>query len=75
MTKLEEYNQAHNIKSKLFLECLRSYNDFQIGPTNKGGMFIKYKNKDIMGSSVSIEQLKGMRDAINDFLKNVAGVE
>lgn len=72
MSRLGLYAEITKRRHDIFMACLRTVGKFKIGPTNKGGIFINYDGKDI-SADFSIEELKQMRDIIDDFLKVVVG--
>lgn len=72
MNKLELYSISVAKKTEAFKECLRASGPFIIGPTARGGIFFKFKDKDI-STDMSMQELKDMRDLITDFLVNVVG--
>lgn len=72
-TPLDHYANITAQRQDAFLKASRGSGPFYIGPTNRGGIFFKYKNKDI-SEDFSIQDLKDMRDLIQDFLTNVVGI-
>lgn len=71
---LEEYARAVEKKKEAYAKCIRASGPFQIGPTNRGGMFFKYKEKDV-SQDISVSELKDLRELITDFLMRVSGDE
>jgi len=70
---LQQYETINLQKSELFLKCQRKCGPVSVAPTNSGTIFIKMHDQDLI-SSASIDDLKNIRNAIDDFLKNVVGV-
>ena len=72
MALIDEYVNAVKNKEELFKKCLRTSPSglIAVGPTNKGGNYLKYDGKDI-DSNISIGILKQLRDTIDIYLKEV----
>ena len=77
MSKLDEYARLNSIKTEFYLTCVIKCGRVTLGPTNKGGIWLKYDKdgKEIAVNDIAIKDLKEMRDGINYFLTNICGEE
>ncbi len=73
-TKLEQYVKAHELKQQAFGRALHisTRNLVEIGPTSKGNIFIRYRGKEI-GNTESPDDLRELRNTIDQFLRDVVG--
>jgi hypothetical protein len=71
MSKLDEYAILSEKRKEKFEECIRKSGPLSIGPTNRGGIWLKINNKDIL-TDISIKELENIAELIKDFLAVVA---
>lgn len=72
MSKLDDYANITERRKEFFQRCVRKVGPLSIGPTNRGGIFMKYDERELF-NDISVHDLKLFRDLINDFLANVVG--
>lgn len=69
---LLEYVKARELKEEAFKKALIVHGPVDIGPTNKGGIFMKYNDKEI-ANTLTVDDLHQIRKAITLFLTYVIG--
>lgn len=72
MNKLDIYSKMTKDRQEYYNSCVRAIGPFQLGPTNKGGLYLRYGDKEI-SNDLSINDLKSIKLLIEDFLENVVG--
>jgi hypothetical protein len=72
MALIDQYAKAVATKKELFNKCIRIAGPLAIGPTNRGGNYLKYKDKDI-DSDISVQGLRDIRNIIDLYLNEVIG--
>lgn len=69
---LEEYSKSVARSKEVWDKCLRKSGKFAIGPTKRGGIFVRWADKDVY-TDASVEDIRNLRDLLTDFLVVVAG--
>lgn len=72
MNKLEAFVEASKVRREAQVEATRQAGKTKLGPTANGGFYLNYDDKDIR-QDMTLQDLREMRDCINDFLHNVCG--
>lgn len=73
-TLLEQYSKSVEVSKEIWDRCLQKSGKFAIGPTKRGGIFVRWDTKDITNDA-SLKDVKELRDLLNYFLQVVAEAE